>query len=123
MNIPRLKPIDTSVYQQMMNYKKKPYKNTIDRIRKYVTDVTGIDPYIDSGFRGSEFVKSRQLFMYFVRKHAKLSLYATGSLLGLDHSTVIYAVKCVEKYASVEVNYLKSFEEIQNKLKNYEDTL
>lgn len=98
--------------------KKKPDDNIISRIRKIVTDVTGIDPFAETNYRMSEFVKSRQLFIYFVRKYAKLSQYATGQLLGKDHSTIVHAEKCVQKYKDNEVNYRQSFDAIESKIKN-----
>ena len=88
----------------------------VDKIRKYVTDETGIDPYVDSEYQGGEFVTSRQLFMYFVRRHAKLSLYATGRLIGKDHSTVAHAEKTVEKYREVEKSYRAMFDNIERKI-------
>lgn len=90
----------------------------VQRIRRIVTDVTGIDPYCESTYQMSEFVKARQLFFYFVRKYAKLSLYATGRLLGKDHSTVVHAEKCVIKFRDIEVNYRGSFDLIEKKIKN-----
>lgn len=90
----------------------------VQKIRRIVTEVTGIDPYCEVKYQMSEFVKTRQLFFYFVRKYAKLSQYATGQLLGKDHSTVVHAERCVEKFRKIEVNYRESFDMIENKIKN-----
>ncbi len=120
MIVPRFikHPIDTSVHNRMMSYvRPKKSNDKIERIRQIVRSVTGIDPYTEPQFNGTEFVKSRQLFLYFVRKKVKLSLYATGRLLGKDHSTVCHAEKSVEKFRDIEKDYSEMFDKIENEIK------
>jgi chromosomal replication initiation ATPase DnaA len=109
-------PVDAYQYSIAMRNQHQ-YKSKLQVIRKVITDVMGIDPYFDSDYQGAEYVKSRQLFFYFVRKYEKLSFYATGQLLGKDHATVIHAEKCVEKYKGQELEYHEKFEAIEKRIK------
>jgi chromosomal replication initiation ATPase DnaA len=99
--------------------KRKPYQKPtiIEIIRKAVKDVTGIDPYCEAEYRGTEFVKARQLFMYFIRKYANYSQFATARLLGKDHSTVVHAERSVDKYRAIESDYCEMFDMIEMKIK------
>jgi hypothetical protein len=118
MNIPRLQrqPIDTFVYNQM-RVKKCIYSgDLVNRIREIVSEATGFDPYHKPQSLMSEYVKSRQLFMYFVREYAKLSQYSTGRLIGKDHSTVVHAEKSVLKFKDIEKEYAKTFNLIETKI-------
>lgn len=118
MNIPRFnqQPIDTSVYNQMMK-NITPRMDKVGKIRKIVTSVTGADPYTDPSYRGAKYVKSRQLFMYFVYKYAGFTQDAAASLLNKDHATVYHAIKCVGKYSDTEKDYLQKYKLIENEIK------
>jgi chromosomal replication initiator protein len=118
MIVPRFKrsPIDTSIYN-WYTIKKRVSVSFVDKIREIVKNVTGIDPYIENKYSGMEFVMSRQLFMYFIRKYTKLSLRKTGQLVGKDHATVIHAEKCVNKFIDTEKSYQALYNEIETKIK------
>jgi len=50
----------------------------------------------DSDMRFREQVQARQVAMFFIKRHTKLSLKQIGSFFGgRDHSTVIYAIETV----------------------------
>jgi chromosomal replication initiation ATPase DnaA len=117
MNIPRFykSPIDTHLYQQALNWKERDC-SLIEQIRECIREVTGADPYMDRNYRGGQFIKSRQLFFYFVRRYAGLTQYKTGKLLDKDHATVVHAEKCVKKYNELEMSYKELFDTIEKKV-------
>ena len=118
MNIPRLTPIDTSVYSFMMKMKDQK-SNPIKLIRNVISKVTGVDPYVDQKWRDSSHVQSRQLFLYFVRKATNLTQTQVGQLVGKDHASVNHAERCVEKWLSLENKYKSTFNKISDELKSY----
>jgi len=119
MNLPRHSkhPIDSSVYNRMMH---RPVKklDKIGEIRKAIKDVTGADPYMDPSYRGTKYVTARQLFLYFVHKHAGLTQDEAGMLLCKDHSTVVHAVKNVNKFNEIETTYKENFDKIKLLINN-----
>ena len=118
MNVPRFQrnPIDTSIVAQMMNKKSPPELTYVDRIRRIVKDVTKVDPYLNNGYREGELVKSRHLFMFFVKRYTGMSLLATGRLVGKDHASCIHAIKCVKKYIEIEPAYRETYLIIEKKI-------
>jgi hypothetical protein len=89
----------------------------IARIRLIIKEVTGFDPYIKIRSRKGEFVRSRQFFCYFVKNHTNLNLTAIGNLIGgKDHSTVIHAIKCVNKFKEHETDYKIYYNMIEEKI-------
>jgi hypothetical protein len=68
--------------------------------------------------REREIVYKRQYFIYYLRETTNLSTTHIGRLLGLDHSTIIYATKQVSGYISINDNY---FYFIVKELKDYLD--
>jgi hypothetical protein len=122
MNIPRFtkSPIDTSVFNYYMT-KKRANQNIVCIIRKAVTEITGTDPYFDNTFRGGEFVKARQLFVYFVKDNTKLSLMSIGRLINKDHTTVIHSVRTVENYLATDKQYVALYTEISKKINSYKN--
>jgi chromosomal replication initiation ATPase DnaA len=122
ISVPRFQrsPVDTFRFSQMMKKRRVSYKpvstTLIERIREIVISETGYDPYHEPENRLKEFVTARQLFIYFVRKYAKLSQKATGTIVGKDHSTVNWAEKCVKKFRILEPEYCQQFDNIENKI-------
>lgn len=108
-------PIDTFLYNSAI-HKIEPKLNLIGHIRKIVRDETGADPYMDPKYRGVEYVTSRQLFLYFVRRYCNLSLYETGKLLNKDHATVVHAEKSVKKFKDIEMDYKGIFDAIEKRI-------
>jgi len=68
-------------------------------ILEVVANTTKLTPsLIQSPSKKANLVEARHIAMYLVRRHAKLSYPKIGKLLGgLDHSSVIYAVRKIEK--------------------------
>jgi len=59
----------------------------------------------------------RQLGMYLARKHTALSLKQIGDAFGhKDHSTVVYAIRRIEKYKDKEKSILDDLTKIENRL-------
>ena len=117
ISVPRFQrsPIDTSVFYRM-TVPVNPQVNVIKSLRKIITNITGIDPYIDQKHRGSRRVQSRQLFLYFVRKYTRLTQEETGRLVGKNHATVVHAEKCVEKFVFLENDYKSIHSKIREEL-------
>ena len=82
-------------------------------MREIVLSKTGFDPYHEPETRLREFVTARQLFIFFVRKYAKLSQKATGVLVGKDHSTVNWAENCVKRFKILEADYSELYDSIE----------
>jgi hypothetical protein len=123
ISVPRFKrsPVDTSQYKQMLNFSSlqdRPIvRDIITDIRFIVKEETGHDPFICGTSRKKEFVASRQFFVYFSRKYSYLTFSEIGSFLGRDHATVMYALKCVNKFRSFEKPYRDKFNAISKKVK------
>lgn len=122
ISVPRFQrsPVDTYQYNQMIKIVKSHSAPLVpvmvEKIRNAIIAETGFDPYYVPVARLGEFVKARQLFMYFVRRRVKLSQSATGRILGKDHSTVNHAENCVERFKLLESDYRELYERIENKI-------
>jgi hypothetical protein len=129
--IPRLQklPVDSYAFNQLFSKKiyspgliKKEVPIFINKIRNFVMSETGHDPLNEMGNQHGEYVTSRQLFMYFVRKYVKdingkkYSQKKTGELVGKDHSTCIHAEKCVEKFYDTELTYRNMYNRIDTSI-------
>jgi chromosomal replication initiation ATPase DnaA len=112
-------PIDTFLFNFYTNRKPRTRftMQRVERIRMAIKEVTGIDPAEDTSDRFQDQVKSRQYFMYFVRKYTKLSLRETGLLINKDHATVIWAIECVKKFQEIEPEYADISNNIDKRLK------
>jgi chromosomal replication initiation ATPase DnaA len=119
MNIPRFQrsPIDTSVYNYM-KFGRYHKDISIQKIRTVITKVKGVDPCDTTAYRGAKFIESRQLFMHFIRKYIKLTQDETGKIVDKDHSTVIYAEKCVGKFKNNEPRYNELYKLIDKQIQN-----
>ena len=113
MNVPRHKynPIDTSIVQRMTR-KESPKLDKVGHIRKIIRDITGYDPYMDPSYRGTKYVTSRQLFLYFVHHYAGFNQTDAATILGKDHSTVVHACNKVEQFRKIETSYKDNFDKI-----------
>ena len=123
MNVPRFKkhPIDTSVYNHAINWRSNSayIMDIIECIRKAVKDITGDDPYLETGKRDKNLVTARQYFMHFVSVKTRLTQREVGALLKKDHATVVHANNCVNKFIENEPRYRNIYELIDNKLNRY----
>jgi chromosomal replication initiation ATPase DnaA len=113
-------PANSYLYRQTLKWIDSD-ESTTKKIRECIREVTGVDPYQDCKYRGRQFIKSRQLFFYFVRRYVGFTQYETGKLLDKDHATVVYAEKCVKKWNEIELNYKETFDTIERKIKSYEN--
>jgi len=81
-----------------------------------------IDPIkLHTQERNRHYVYPRQLAMYVLRKHTKLSLHGIGPLFKRDHATVIHAVRNIENLMDVDAAVRKDVAEvieIFNSIKN-----
>jgi len=114
----RSNPPDECSYKRMTIKKQgKPYRmQTIENIRDVVKEQTGYDPYFEPKKRDKNFVTSRQLFLYFVLKYTKIVQRQAGALIKKDHSTVVYAIECVNKFKDNEPCYANVYNAIDLKL-------
>ena len=112
-------PIDTSVYNYHTNRKpQRPFRmQVIENIRYEVQKATGFNPYVQPKVRSKEFVKARQLFIYFVLKYTKTTQSQAGAFVGKHHATVEHAINCVNTYRDIEKDYKKLFNSIDEKIK------
>jgi chromosomal replication initiation ATPase DnaA len=81
----------------------------IEMIRNIIIKHTGKDPCVMTEIKEDDLVMPRQLLMYFLRVHLKLSLRRSGEMVGKDHATVVYAKKCVKKFCDIEPKYNELF--------------
>ena len=70
---------------------------------------------IASKSRRADIVYARHLGMYFAKKHTRANLSIIGKTFGnREHSTVLYAVKCIENYLDsdhkkkIQINTIES---------------
>jgi chromosomal replication initiator protein len=68
--------------------------------------------FIQGKGRVASISKPRQLAMYFIKQKTDLSKSAVGSLFGLKHCDVIYAIKTVGNLCETDKEYKKMFDEL-----------
>jgi len=56
------------------------------------------DNYHTKRTRARDFVQSRQMAMYMIRKHTDMTMLNVSALFKMDHSTVVHAVKKIKDY-------------------------
>ena len=72
---------------------------------------------VHSASRKREIVQARQVIMYFVKKHTKLSLAQIGAQIGnRNHSTVLHSCNAVKNLAEVDKRFRADIEEIERLL-------
>lgn len=73
---------------------------------------------IKSRARRREISECRQIAMYFLRKHTKLSSSKIGAYFNRDHATVLNSVKQVNNHVLTERDYANKIEDINTLLLN-----
>ena len=121
ISVPRFQrsPVDTFRFSQMIRkqYNNRPHSTSlIERIREIIIGVVGHDPYDEPKGRRKEYVKARQLFLFFVRRYTKLSQQASGEIIGKDHATVVHAEKCVKRFSILEADYGRQYAKIETEI-------
>jgi len=67
--------------------------------------------------RKREVVEARQVACVLIRKHSRLSYAKIGNLLGgLDHATMLYAMKKVDNLLETDKDFIKLFNKIKNEI-------
>ena len=100
----------TAILEAMQSYAKSfQTENKTDKamfIIKEIGSYFGLpEDYNKLKSRKGELIKARQIAMYFIKKHTKLSLQVIGSLFNKDHSTVISALEKVNNYKETDKKY------------------
>lgn len=98
----------------------QPVPVTIDRIVSEVGRTYGISPQdIRSNKRSSNISSARQISAYIIREITQISMSAIGEELGgRDHSTIIYAIRQVEKNIKTDSSYKENVEDIIKNIRN-----
>jgi chromosomal replication initiation ATPase DnaA len=119
MNIPRFSPVDTSVVQRMMSYRKNNCASKLEQIRRAVMKVQGIDPLEQNQCRNGELVQARQLFVAMMVRHTRMTYQTIADIIGKDHSTISHSIKTVKDLRFTDKNYETMYKMIDNEIKNY----
>lgn len=106
------------VVKQYLTVEKK--RITTEYIVEIVARHYGIDlELLHSKKRQANIVKSRQVAMYFARKHTRDSLKMIGHKIGKrNHATVLSSEKSVNNLLDTDKNFKIEIDEIQNKILN-----
>lgn len=118
MNIPRLKPVDTSVVQRMRNYKNNSDQPIAEKIRRVVKSIYGYDPLQKKGSRDGELVQARQYFVAMMVRHTRFTYENIADYIGKDHSTITHIMKTVHNLRETDKYYDKIYKEINDKIKS-----
>ncbi|NLH29921.1 MAG: chromosomal replication initiator protein DnaA, partial [Bacteroidales bacterium] len=112
--------IDISLAKRVMEQTLKLEKKriTVQKIQDTVCDFFNIKKeLVHSASRKREIVQARQVIMYFVKKHTKLSLAQIGAQIGnRNHSTVLHSCNAVKNLAEVDKRFRADIEEIERLL-------
>jgi chromosomal replication initiator protein len=78
-----------------------------------------IDKILEQGRGTKEVAQARQVAMFLVKELTSASLKSIGQRFGgRDHSTVVHAIKTIEKAMDKDDSFKKSVDAILGKLKN-----
>ncbi len=92
-------PPSTKTVAPILNLPASPLQVNPKRILESVAQVFGVEVAdLQKSSRQRTVSRLRQIAMYLLRRHTNLSLAQIGQLLGgKDHTTVLYAVRCIDK--------------------------
>lgn len=77
------------------------------------SDINSVHPDLaKTKSRKREFVETRQLCMFFLKKRTTLSLAKIGGLINKDHATVLHAVKTINNLIDTNASFKGKFAEI-----------
>ena len=76
-------------------------------------------PELKTKCREREFVKVRQITMYFLREFTTLSLARIGGFYNRNHATVLYACNQVNNLYDTDKKYRYEIDEIRKNLLSY----
>lgn len=100
----------TAILEAMQSYAKSfQTENKTDKAMFIIKEIGyyfGLpEDYNKLKSRKWELIKARQIAMYFIKKHTKLSLQVIGGLFNKNHSTVISALEKVNNYKETDKKY------------------
>jgi chromosomal replication initiator protein len=91
--------------------------DVVERIKRAVGRRLGIEPErISSSGRAPGLVRARQLAIYLSRELTELSLPQLGLCFGRDHSTVLHAIRKVERDAGDDANLAETIHSLRAEL-------
>ena len=94
-----------------------PKPLSLDDIRKHVAQYFRLSPEdLSSRTRQNKVLYPRQVCMYLSRKHTHPSLEAIGSLYKRDHSSVLYALRSLERKAARSPRIGRELQFIEDRL-------
>ena len=83
----------------------------IEVIKRIVCSGEGINPdKLFARSRERKIINARQLFFKLIRMHTELSLSEIGKIAGLDHATIIHAIKKLDGYLSYDKKLRRKFD-------------
>ena len=93
-------------------------KITPEKILNTVADITCISiEEMKSQKRQAKLVEARQIAIYLIKKHSKLTLKEIGKMFGnRDHTTVIYAIRTIDGLMEVDKKFNFYLTNINRKL-------
>ncbi len=113
-------PIDMQLAKKVLAGHGETSSLTLEDIQKLVAEhykVRVID--LKSKNRSKPLVTARQVAMYLVKKHLEKSLVEIGRAFGgKDHTTVLNAVRRIEKQLTTDSDLLKDFDELESRIHN-----
>jgi hypothetical protein len=88
------------------------------KLARIIYDKTGIDVFTRRTYRGSEYVKSRYLFLSMMLKFTKKSYKDMAAMFGKDHSTVNHVLKYISNNYETDRKFRELYDSIETKVKN-----
>lgn len=88
-----------------------------DQILNQVTAEFGVSINDLTGrLRDREFVVPRQIAMFLIKEHTKMSLVEIGKMFNRDHSTVIYSIRTVRDLLETNKVFREKYEQIPRQI-------
>ncbi|MDH4317639.1 MAG: chromosomal replication initiator protein DnaA [Desulfobulbaceae bacterium] len=95
----------------------QPVELNGEMIMKFIAAQYKVSPeQLRSKSRKKDISFPRQMAMFLTRKHTELSLNDIGSLYNRDHSTVMYAIKCITKEMAIKSTVKEQISILSGKL-------
>ena len=104
--LPRTEDEPTDAELQVFNTVINAVINEIPVSRKLITGNTREQPAI----------KCRQLAMFFIKKHTKMTHAKIGRMFGRDHSSVSHSLKAVLNYLATDIVFSEQFADIETSI-------
>ena len=105
-----------------LKYKKdsQSLKSFILNIASVIEKEIGVNPFIETDYRGHSYVIARQILMVMLIKYTHKKLREVGIIVGhKDHSTVVHARKTIENLCETDKKFKEQFFKINNEVLNF----